>query len=551
MAKIPRANNLRKGNLAWQIAWRFYHAKSSIRVLAFINRLTKLGIILGIGILLMTNSVLNGFQYQLYNRFLNVVPQALVFTTSTHTFHSGEQLQAELANFTNVGAVSPMVNKTVMLEVGNKKRVLNIFAIDPTTYAQVSQINDYLTVPSKFDVVLASNLDPHSATQQQAKVAYVRSMLTELDAQQVGGGAEAGAATTDADNADIVGTQLSDTDIITYPSIVLGKQVARYLEVGVGELVRIFVFDENGSFDRNQYFFVTGIVDSGGLFDKQLALINIYDSTMISGLTRNTCEFDATTGRLLSSEVDTEVQSEIVDAEDNQLNFTEGEQLATDASAENGTSNSISSQRQIECSDVFHIPAAQLANSFQIQLENPDWDYIARYDGWASDEELSYITWGRIYPNIVHDIPLVQTVLQIGLGFVVALASFNVICSILIQIKDKRKAISTLQALGLPPRQVHRIFVYYSLILSSVAVVFGCVLGVILSLLLEKLSYYLLNQGVEVLNASNYFVDFIPVQIQVGDLLVVSGAIIAVSVITAYLTSYLTNKEQIDVKYLK
>lgn len=550
MAKTSPANGLRKGNLAWQIAWRFYHAKSSIRVLAFINRLTKLGIILGIGILLMTNSVLNGFQYQLYNRFLNVVPQALVFTTSTHTFNEGQALHEELHKFTNVGAVSPMVNKTVMLEVGNKKRVLNLFAIEPSTYSQVSQINEYLTLPSSFAVVLASNLDPQTALHQEDKVAYLQSLLaSQRQPQNVTQDSE---AIENEPEQEVSSPPISSPDITTYPSIVLGKQVARYLEVGVGELVRIFVFDEQGSFDRNQYFLVTAIVDSGGLFDKQLALINIYDSTMISGLTKSICEFDAQTGRLLEDETTTELSDSDKGVDSAALfNVDDREDLTSQSAPE--TANAVAGlpQRQIACADVFHTSASELANSFQLQLEDPDWDYIAPYDGWASNEELSYITWGRIYPNIVHDIPLVQTVLQIGLGFVVALASFNVICSILIQIKDKRKAISTLQALGLPQGQVHRIFVYYSLILSSVAVVFGCVLGIILSLLLEKLSYYLLNQGVEVLNAANYFVDFIPVQIQLSDLLLVSGAIIAVSVITAYLTSYFTNQEQIDVKYLK
>lgn len=461
-----------KPMLISKIAWRFYTFKSNIRVLSFINRLTKLGIILGIAILIMTNAVINGFDKQLHDKFLNLIPQALVYTPNQQPFAEGEKLEQELKRFTNVEAISPLVSRTVLIENGPQKRVIQAFAVDPHNYAQVSSLGDYVQEQGGLQTLLSSSLDP----QGQELLLPKAKILAQINGEQ------------------------NFSEYLNAPSILLGKQLAQALQVEVGSFVRLYLFGDNNNLEQNFYFMVTGIVDSQGVFDKELALFNIYDASQIVEPSCTRSQVDA--------------QGQITNASNCQLSPQE------------------------------------IANAFQIRLTNPDVLRITPYQGWLSDQALNYSSWGQIYPNIYHDIPMIKSLLNLGLIFVVTLAGFNVICAILIQIRDKKKSITSLQAVGLGRGQIHQIFVLYSLILSGHAVIIGILLGVLLSLALEFISHWLLSSGVEVISAANYFIDYIPVDLKVSNMLITATAIIAVSLLTAYLTSLLTNKNKVDIKYL-
>ncbi|RIY38568.1 FtsX-like permease family protein [Psittacicella gerlachiana] len=490
----PQAGTGTSLALTWKIAWRFYKVKSSIRVLSFINWLTKIGIILGIAILVLTNAVINGFDKQLHTKFLNLIPQALIFTPNGQVFSQGEALESQFKRFHNVEAISPLVSKTVLMENGPQKRVIQAFAVDPQTYAQVSSLGDYVKEQGGLETLLASSLDLQSKDLLLKKA--------QLLTQEV---AKATTSVQENSQQEDNPQEITFTDYLNTPSIILGKQLAQALGVTLGDYVRMYVFSSDNRLEQNQYFIVSGIIDSNGLFDKELALLNIYDATGLVGI-KQTCSRP-------------------------QLN-TQGEVI----SAQTCQTESLTPE--------------QIANAFQIRLQDPDNLIIRPYEGWQSQQAISYSTWGQIYPNIYNDIPMIKSLLNLGLLFVVTLAGFNVICAILIQIRDKKKSITSLQAVGLSLQQIHRIFMNYSLILAGHAVIIGLAIGILLSLGLEALSHWLLSSGVEVISASNYFIDYIPVTLKLSNMLTIALAIIAISLFTALLTSYCTNKEQINIKFL-
>ncbi|RIY31554.1 hypothetical protein CKF54_06455 [Psittacicella hinzii] len=479
MPKLPK--------LTLMIAWRFYKHKSSIRVLSFINWLTKLGIILGISILLLTNAVLNGFDQQLHSRFLNLIPQAVVFTPNNQSFIDGARLEKEFKQFGNVAAITPLVSKTVLLENGTQRQVVQAFAVEPQSFAQVSSLGDYLKQQGGLTTLISSSLDPYSQNSLLAK---------------------ANLLVAHTKNQDEYNTYLNT------PSIVLGKQLAQNLNIEVGDFVRMYIFSQNSRLEQNQYFIVSGIIDSNGLFDKELTLYNIYDAMGIVGLVNSNCPYP-----------NVGANGEITPVKDPEANC-----LLT--------------------SQAGKIKAQDIANAFQIKLVDPDNLNIVPYQGWTSQQSISYTTWGQVYPNIYHDIPMIKSLLNIGLIFVLTLASFNIICSILIQIRDKKKSITSLQAVGLSTWQIHQIFIYYSLILAGYAVVIGLTLGALLSFALEYLSTALLDAGVEVISASNYFIDYIPVELKLSDMLIITGSVLLVALATALLTSLFTNKNKVDVNLL-
>ncbi|RIY37095.1 FtsX-like permease family protein [Psittacicella hinzii] len=539
----PQAGNFSSGKLTWAIAWRFYRVKATIRVLAFINWLTKLGIILGIAILIMTNAVINGFDQQLHTKFLNLIPQGIVFSTNLQPLEQGKQLAQDLTQFKNVKAVSPIVSQTVLVENGTQKKVIQLFGIDPQTYAQVSSLGDYLQAQGGLSLLLSSPLDQSTKELLRAKAQVILTKTSQDNAQanaqdnyQENAKSNKELSTeqdkynrpTDKSylvdpNATINFNTLPKAqqslalEYMNSPSVVIGKQLATFLEAKVGDYIRFYVFNQatgQTTLSQNQYFLVSGIVDSSGLFDKELAMINIYDATGIVGLTDTSCP-----------RVQVNLQGQI--------------------SANKGAvskCNLIAQPQKLE--------ATTIANAMQIRLVDPDNLDIIPPANWTSLQELSYTSWGRIYQNIYHDLPMIKSLLNLGLFFVVTLAGFNVICAILIQIKDKKKSITSLQAVGLSTKQIHSIFAKYSLILALHAVVIGTLIGILLSLALEFLSHKLINAGVQVIDATTYFIDYIPVSINWQSNLIIAVCILGTSLLTALVTSYFANKQQIDVRFL-
>lgn len=65
-----------KGPLALSIGWRFYRARQSNSFISFISFASTAGIALGVAVLIVVLSAMNGFERELEQRLLGVIPQA-------------------------------------------------------------------------------------------------------------------------------------------------------------------------------------------------------------------------------------------------------------------------------------------------------------------------------------------------------------------------------------------------------------------------------------------------------------------------------------------
>lgn len=65
-----------KGPLALSIGWRFYRARQSNSFISFISFASTAGIALGVAVLIVVLSAMNGFERELEQRLLGVISQA-------------------------------------------------------------------------------------------------------------------------------------------------------------------------------------------------------------------------------------------------------------------------------------------------------------------------------------------------------------------------------------------------------------------------------------------------------------------------------------------
>lgn len=121
---------------------------------------------------------------------------------------------------------------------------------------------------------------------------------------------------------------------------------------------------------------------------------------------------------------------------------------------------------------------------------------------------------------------------RLGMGvillLIVVVAAFNIVSTLTMVVSDKTREIGILRAMGMPAKSIRRIFLYQGIVVGAVGTGGGVTVGLFVSLLLEE--YQLIS-----LDPSVYFIDHLPVAIQIPDVLMI---IVSSLVITALATLY-------------
>jgi len=112
------------------------------------------------------------------------------------------------------------------------------------------------------------------------------------------------------------------------------------------------------------------------------------------------------------------------------------------------------------------------------------------------------------------------------LGFIMIIATFNIIASLTMLIMDKRKDIRTLIAVGAEYGSIRNIFILQGAFINVVGAVLGIALGFTVCWLQE--TYHLVT-------LENSIVDYWPISIKLLDVLAIFGLIILVGLLTSIL----------------
>ena len=123
------------------------------------------------------------------------------------------------------------------------------------------------------------------------------------------------------------------------------------------------------------------------------------------------------------------------------------------------------------------------------------------------------------------------------LGFILFIATFNVIGSLSMLILDKKKDIATLSSLGASDRRIKRIFLMEGMLISISGAVIGLVLGFVVCILQQKLGL------ITIQNSGSFLVDAYPVKIKAIDFLAVLLVDLAIGFLAAwYPVHYISKK---------
>lgn len=134
-------------NTPFFISWRYQRGKQKNRLVSLISLFSSVGIALGVAVLIIGLSAMNGFERELNQRVLSVVPHAELYSYNGNEnvpIQAGERLEKLVSENPNVSAVSPFVSFTGLIENGSQLKIAQVRGVDPKKQDQVSQLSHYI-----------------------------------------------------------------------------------------------------------------------------------------------------------------------------------------------------------------------------------------------------------------------------------------------------------------------------------------------------------------------------------------------------------------------
>jgi lipoprotein-releasing system permease protein len=145
-------------------------------------------------------------------------------------------------------------------------------------------------------------------------------------------------------------------------------------------------------------------------------------------------------------------------------------------------------------------------------------------------------SWMESQGNVYRDIQLVRTLMIVVLLLVMAVASFNIVSTLVMAVNEKKGDIAILKTMGAGPWQIRGAFMVQGLLNGVTGVLIGGALGLLLATRLSDLVAALERlTGHQFLNPEVYFIDFIPTEFHWADLWLVTGsALVLIFIATLY-----------------
>jgi lipoprotein-releasing system permease protein len=164
-------------------------------------------------------------------------------------------------------------------------------------------------------------------------------------------------------------------------------------------------------------------------------------------------------------------------------------------------------------------------SAIQIRVRDAD---LAPAVGLRLEDQLGYpyrsLDWQAQNANLFGALELEKLGMGLVIFFIMLVAAFNIVGVLTMIVTDKTREIGILQAMGLPARSIGRIFVAQGTVIGGIGVVSGLLLGLLVAAVFDRWRLIPINPAV-------YFIDHLPIQVELFDvgIVVLAGFALAVA----------------------
>lgn len=383
--------------LSLYLGWRYVRSRHGNGFSAFISASSTIGIALGVTVLIVVLSAMNGFERELSQKLLSIVPHVELVSVN-EPIENWPQSIKKVHSESEVIAAAPVIKLTGMLQSGLKLKAVEVRGVDAKLEMQVSSIADYITV-GKWQSLIQTEEDQNT--------------------------------------------------------IIIGSGVAKKLDITLGDKIQLLLPPPQGGNDVKQVFSapitrhvkVVGIFNFGGTIDDTLAYIPLSQAHDVMGYQEN--------------------QTQSI---------------------------------RLKVTDVFSAPK------------------IARKVAYNFDHYVYINNWTRTQGHLFNDIQLVRIVMFIVLVLVIAVASFNIVSTLIMAVNEKQGDIAILKTMGASSQTILLAFIAQGLVNGVIGSLLGALCGVYLALNLTDIIISLEQlMGITFLSGDVYFINYLPSVLHLSD----------------------------------
>lgn len=172
--------------LSLYIGSRFNRSKKRNRMVSFISLSSMLGIAVGVAVIIIGLSAMNGFERELQTRVLSVIPQGELQAVQP-PLKNWKPILKKVEQHPHITAAAPYVEFTALLERGTKLKAVAVRGVDPKEQLKVSELPRYVKdnawshfTAGKREVILGQGV----ATKLKIKVGdWITAMIPNTDPQ--------------------------------------------------------------------------------------------------------------------------------------------------------------------------------------------------------------------------------------------------------------------------------------------------------------------------------------------------------------------------------
>jgi lipoprotein-releasing system permease protein len=413
------------------LALRYVRSRYGQGFSSFISASSTSGIALGTMILIVVLSAMNGFEKELANKLLSIVPHAELMSVTKPIQNWPENIKRIQSN-SQVAAAAPVIILTGMMQHKTELKALEIRGVDVKLETLVSDIESYVVEGSWQALGLkGSNKSNNKVTNEY-----------------IGNG------------------------------IVIGAGVAKKLSVKLGDNVQLLLPSHNKesqnvfSAPLKRYVKIVGIFKFGGVIDDTLAYVSLDQASDIK-------------------------------------NYKPGEAEGI----------------RLKFYDVFAAPN------------------IIRNIAAKFDHYVYILDWTRTQGHIFNDIQLVRMIMFIVLVLVIAVASFNIVSTLIMAVNNKKGDIAILKTMGASSKLIMLTFIYQGLVNGVLGSIIGGFLGVVLSLNLAEVFMFIERFfTLTLLSADVYFIDYIPSDLHMSDVYITIATALSMSLLATIYPAWRATK---------
>ncbi len=131
-------------SLSFFIGRRFSRGKQRDKMVSFISISSTIGIAVGVAVIIIGLSAMNGFERELQNRVLSVIAHG-EFEGVDGKIIEWQKMVKQVQSHEKVVATAPYVRFTALAERGQSIKALQVRGIDPVAESDISTITDFIS----------------------------------------------------------------------------------------------------------------------------------------------------------------------------------------------------------------------------------------------------------------------------------------------------------------------------------------------------------------------------------------------------------------------